>query len=674
MKDNAPTTQPLKNDDPQHGLHKLSTAALVFGALGVVFGDIGTSPLYAVKECFNPTSPHSVPASQENVIGVISLVIWAMLILVCLKYVIYVLRADNKGEGGVLAMMALASHDEGEGRRRNFMILLGIFGAALLFGDGIITPAISVLSAVEGLKDANIFGMMPVMPAGLDEAGTLFFNEVTMAHWNHQTQSIIVLITIVILIAVFSFQFMGTDRVGKFFGPVTSLWFLVLAALGLLSLCTDLPTSRLIFKAFNPQLGLHFLLDGGWHHFAILGSVVLCVTGCEALYADMGHFGARPIRIGWFSIVFPALFLNYLGQGALLLRNPEMASSPFYSLAPLWARLPLVLLATGATVIASQALITGTYSLTLSAIQMGYLPRTTICHTSENARGQIYIPLINWALMFACIGLVLAFRESTKLAAAYGIAVTMTMMLTTALLAFVSVKLWKWSLLRTALFCGLMLAVEGMFLVANGPKFIDGGWFPIAIALTMFTIMTTWKTGRRLVGEKLEAAGLSHELLIESLNRRLPMKVPGTAIFMSSSRGRTPVALLHNLKHNKILHERVIFMTLLVEDQPYVPPSRRVEVEDLGGGFWRVTGHFGFMQKPQVPRLLRNCKNHGLDVSADDSTFFLGREIIIPSATPGMARWREHLFGFASKIAQQPATYFQIPNGRVIELGQQVEI
>jgi KUP system potassium uptake protein len=669
MSNPSPITQPLKNDD-NHGLHKLSTATLVFAALGVVFGDIGTSPLYAVKECFSPESPHAMPADPANVLGITSLVLWSLLILVCLKYLVYVLRADNKGEGGVLSMLALATHAEPEGRKKRNIVLLGLFGAALLFGDGMITPAISVLSAVEGLKEAQIFGAPPVMPEGLDASGATLFKEVTLAAWNNQIQNIIIGITVLILIGLFSFQFLGTDKVGKFFGPITSIWFVVLAALGIYNIFS----TPEIWKAFNPMLGIQFLSTGGWHHFVMLGSVVLCVTGCESMYADMGHFGAKPIRVGWFTIAFPALLLNYLGQGALLLRDPEAAISPFFRLAPEWALLPLVLLATAATVIASQALITGTYSLTLSAIQMGYLPRTTIRHTSEHTRGQIYIPLVNWMLMLVCISLVLAFRKSSNLAAAYGIAVTMTMMVTSMLIGFVAVKLWGWSRPVALAFSLTMLTFEGMFLVANGPKFIDGGWFPIVIAVTMFTVMTTWKTGRRLVGEKLAAAGLPHEMLIESLNRRPPTKVSGTAIFMSSSRGRTPVALLHNLKHNKVMHERVVFMTLLVEDQPYVLPSKRVEVEDLGGGFWRVTGHYGFMQKPQVPRLLRRCKQHGLDVSADESTFFLGREIIVPSEKPGMARWREHLFGFASKIAQQPATYFQIPIGRVIELGQQVEI
>jgi KUP system potassium uptake protein len=657
----APSHDSPKDDGNHgHGLHKMGMGALVFAAMGVVFGDIGTSPLYAVKECFsgNPEKGHfMLPLDQANVLGIISLVLWSLIVLVCIKYAFYVLKADNKGEGGVLSMMSLALRGEGEGRRKRTLLLLGIFGAALLFGDGMITPAISVLSAVEGLNEAKVF-------AGL--AGST-------------AQNITILITCIILIGLFGMQFLGTDKVGKFFGPVTLLWFGALAGLGIYNIIKQ-PS---ILQAFNPSHAWYFLSHGGWHHFIKLGSVVLCVTGCESMYADMGHFGAKPIRIGWFWIVFPALMLNYLGQGALLLDKPDLfvnnndpnnIVSPFFQCAPSFLLIPLVILATAATVIASQALISGTYSLTLSAIQMGYLPRTTIRHTSEHARGQIYIPLVNWLLMIMCILLVVSFKSSTNLAAAYGVGVIMTMMVTSLLIGVVAVKHWNWPKPLAFAFSAIMFAVEAAFLTALTPKFADGGWFPVAVAIGLFTLMTTWKTGRSLVGAKLEAAGLPHELLIESLKRRMPTQVKGTAIFMSSSKGRTPVALLHNMKHNGVIHERVVFMTLVVDDTPYVRPSKRVDVEDLGSGFWRVTGHYGFMQKPNVPRLLRRCKNYGLDVSAEESTFFLGREIIVPSDHPGMAKWREHLFGFASKIAQQPATYFQIPIGRVIELGQQVEI
>lgn len=651
-------TSPNPTPPGSHGLHKLSTATLVIAALGVVFGDIGTSPIYTLKECFSPLSPHHVATTAANVTGVVSLIIWSLLVLICAKYLVFVLRADNRGEGGVLSLMALAGHGLAESSRRKVgIVMLGLFGAALLFGDGIITPAISVLSAVEGLRDGGLMGSRPEAAA-------------TALHWDHQLEWVIMGITMVILIVLFSVQFLGTQRMGRFFGPITFTWFASLAALG----AWNLTAAPEILLAFNPVHGLRFLVGGGHAAFLILGSVFLAVTGGEALYADMGHFGRGPIRRGWFSIVFPALLVNYLGQGALLLTKPEVAVAPFFQMVPAWGALPMVVLATAATVIASQALITGTYSLTLSAIQLGYLPRLMIRHTSKHARGQIYIPLVNWALMLACLGLVLAFRTSSNLAAAYGVAVTMTMLITTILFYCVARHLWKWSLLKALGLCMIFGLIESMFLGANILKFFDGGWFPLAIGALIFTLMTTWAAGRRLVRERLEASGLSQELFIESTARRPPIQVPGTAIFMSSTRGRTPVALLHNLKHNGTIHERVIFMTLIVEDEPYVMPSKRVEVEDLGGGFWRVTGHFGFMQKPAVPRLLRQCVHHGLEVTAEKSTFFMGREILVPSNCPGMARWREHVFATASKLAQQPASYFQIPIGRVIELGQEVEI
>ena len=646
------------SSNDSHGLHKLSMITLVMGALGVVFGDIGTSPIYTLKECFNPASPHAIEATPEHVVAVVSLIIWSLIMLVCLKYLVFVLRADNKGEGGVLSLMALATHNLSEGtKRRATIILLGLFGAALLFGDGIITPAISVLSAVEGLKDGGVLGTAP-----LDAAAAL--------HWDHSMQGLVMAITIVILIGLFSVQFMGTQSMGRFFGPITALWFVTLGGLGLVHLIQ----APEILAAFNPLPGLRFLAHGGHASFLILGSVFLAVTGGEALYADMGHFGKSPIRVSWFSVVFPALLLNYLGQGALLLHRPEAAFSPLFQMAPAWATLPLVLLATAATVIASQALITGTYSLTLTAVQLGYLPRINIRHTSEHARGQIYIPLVNWMLMLACLALVLVFRSSTNLAAAYGVAVTMTMLITTILFYFAARYLWKWSMLKALPMCLIFGSIELAFLSANMLKFMDGGWFPIAVGITLFILMTTWAGGRRLVREHLEAGGITQDMLIESLAHHPPIKVPGTAIFMSSSLGRTPIALLHNLKHNGTIHQRVIFMTIIVEDEPWVLPSKRVQVTPLPDGFWRVSGHYGYMQRPNVPRLLRQCAAQGLEVTAEKSTFFLGREIIVPSKKPGMARWREHLFSIASKLAQQPASYFQIPIGRVIELGQQVEI
>ncbi len=645
-------------EQESHGLHKLSTTTLVIAALGVVFGDIGTSPIYTLKECFSPHSPHHVAPSHAHILGVVSLVLWSLILLICIKYLVFILRADNKGEGGVLSLMALASHHMGETmKRRVVVVLLGLCGASLLFGDGIITPAISVLSAVEGLKDGGLLGAAPT-------------DAVAAEAWNHQMQWIIMGITIVILIVLFSVQFLGTARVGRFFGPITGLWFVSLAALGV----SQLVHGPEILAAINPWHGWHFLTTGGNAGFVILGSVFLAVTGGEALYADMGHFGAGPIRRGWFSLVFPALALNYLGQGALLMHQPELAHAPFFQMAPGWATLPLVLLATAATVIASQALITGTYSLTLSAVQLGYLPRLSIRHTSEHARGQIYIPLVNWVLMLACVALVLAFRTSSNLAAAYGVAVTMTMLITTILFYFAARHLWKWSLLKTLPLCLVFGLIEISFLSANLVKFFDGGWFPLAVGAGIFIVMSTWATGRRLVRVSMERSAISQELFIESLSRGSVVTVPGTAIFMTSTSGRTPVALLHSLKHYQAIHQRVIFMTLTTVDEPWVPPSHRVEVEKLDEHFWRVTGRFGFMQKPNVPLLLRLCAGHDLEVDPNKATFFLGREIIIPSKKPGMARWREHLFSFTSKLAQQPATYFQIPVGRVIELGQQVEI
>lgn len=648
----------MNGSNDRQGLHKLSTTTLVIGALGVVFGDIGTSPIYTLKECFSPHSPHHLPVTAINLLGIVSLVLWSLIALICLKYLVFILRADNRGEGGVLSLMALATQRMDEtARRRMVVVLLGLFGAALLFGDGIITPAISVLSAVEGLKEGGLLGVRPTDPGAL-------------AVWEHHLQWLIMGITIAILIGLFSVQFLGTARVGRFFGPVTGLWFASIGVLGV----AHLVRGPEILAAFNPWHGWHFLTTSGHAGFVVLGSVFLAVTGGEALYADMGHFGAGPIRRAWFVLVFPALALNYLGQGALLLRHPEAAQAPFFQMAPGWAALPLVVLATAATVIASQALISGTYSLTLSAVQLGYLPRLAIRHTSAHTRGQIYIPLVNRGLMLACVALVLAFRTSSNLAAAYGVAVTMTMLITTVLFYFAARHLWGWSVLRVLPLCLVFGLVEVSFLGANLVKFLDGGWFPLAVGAVIFTLMTTWASGRRLVRASLEKSGLSQETLITSLGRGRVVKVPGTAVFMTSMTGRTPIALLHSLKHYQAIHERVIFMTLVTADEPWVPPSKRLEVTDLGGGFWRLTGHFGFMQKPNVSRLLRQCASHGLAVEAERTTFFLGREIIIPSQQPGMARWREHLFSCASKLAQQPATYFQIPVGRVIELGQQVEI
>lgn len=617
------------------------------GALGVVFGDIGTSPLYAMKECFDVGhNVHAVSVSANHVLGVLSLIFWSLVLVVAVKYIVFVLRADRNGEGGVLALLSLAL---GKARPAVVpgLVLAGMFGAALLYGDGMITPAISVLSAVEGLKTAT----------GLD-------------------QKAVIVITVLILTALFSFQRLGTDKVGRVFGPVMVLWFSSLAVLGL----SQIVRQPQVLLALSPTSAFNFFLDSGWHGFFVLGSVVLVVTGAESVYADLGHFGARPIRLAWFWMVMPALLLNYFGQAAWLLSHPEAPLdpefSPFFMMAPGWARLPLVALATVSTVIASQALISGVYSLTLQANQLGCLPRVSIRHTSAHTRGQIYVPVVNWALMLACIGLVLGFKDSKALAAAYGIAVTMTMIVTTVLLYFAARGHWGWGVARALPLAAIALAVELAFFGANISKIPAGGWFPLVMGALIFTVMTTWREGRRLILREQEASALSQEDFLASLSYgKGPVRVPGTAVFMSGSRGRTPVALLHNLKHNKVMHERVIFLTLVTDNVPYVAREDQVELETLGDGVFRITGHYGFMQEPDVPQLLRRARSlHQFCCDASEATFFLGRETIVPSKQRGMAPWREHLFAFLAKIAQPPSGYFKLPENRVVELGMRVRI
>jgi KUP system potassium uptake protein len=511
------------------GRHYRATLAL--GALGVVYGDIGTSPLYALRECFH--GPHSVAASQQNVLGVLSLVVWSLILLVSVKYLSLVLRADNKGEGGILALLALAfpgDSDARSGRAATVMLALGIFGTALLYGDGMITPAISVLSAVEGLTVAT-----------------------------HLFEPYIIPITVGILIALFSVRRHGTGKVGGVFGRVTVVWFLCLAALGVKGILS----APAVLAALNPWRAVSFFIGNGWHGFIVLGSVFLAVTGAEALYADMGHFGRKPIRLAWFALVLPALTLNYFGQGALLLQNPAAAENPFYRLAPSWALYPLVVLATSATVIASQALITGAFSLTMQAMQLGYFPRLKIDHTSSVERGQIYIGYVSRFLMLACIGLVVGFRSSSNLAAAYGIAVTLTMVITAVLFYFAARRLWDWSRLVAALVCAPFLGIELAFFGANALKVLNGGWFPILVALGIFILLTTWKTGRRQLGKRLEAATLPLSMFFEDLDRNPPARVRGTSVYLSGRLGNAPISLLHNLKHNQVLHEHVIFLTVL---------------------------------------------------------------------------------------------------------------
>ena len=616
--------------------------ALTLAALGVVYGDIGTSPLYAMKECFLPGSSHSVPVTPENVLGVLSLIFWSLALIVSVKYLAFVMRASNRGEGGILALLALAFPDREQPRRtRAILIGCGVFGAALLYGDGMITPAISVLSAVEGLSVATDVFDPFILP-----------------------------ITVAVLVGLFSIQWLGTGKVGRLFGPVMILWFASLAILGVRGIL-EKPA---VIAAINPLHGLNFLLTAGHQGFVVIGSVFLVVTGGEALYADMGHFGIRPIRLAWFGLVLPALFINYLGQGALLLTNPATASNPFYFLAPKWALYPLVALATAATVIASQALISGAYSLTMHAIQLGYLPRMLIRHTSRDERGQIYMPHVNWALMLACIGLVLGFRSSSNLAAAYGIAVTLTMLVTTMLFYFAARRLWNWPRARAAAVCCVFFVVELAFFGSNALKIAHGGWFPLVAGAAIFAVMTTWKTGRKLVWERIKDATLPRDLFIADIQANPPQRVPGTAIFMAGNPNGTPVALLHNLKHNKILHERNILLTIIVTEEAHVPDAERVTVEQLPAGFQRVVGHYGFMEEPNILKLLAESPITGGPIEIPKTTFFLSRETILESGKARLWHWRKWLFSLLARNASTATSYFGLPANRVVELGMQVEI
>ncbi len=615
-------------------------AVLTVGALGVVYGDIGTSPLYALRECFAT----SLPATSANVLGLLSLIFWALLLIVSLKYLAIVLRATNRGEGGILALMALAfpPRSAETSRRRAFLIILGVFGAALLYGDGIITPAISVLSAIEGLKVATPAFEQYVIP-----------------------------LTILTLVALFAAQSRGTGRVGAIFGPIMVVWFVSLAVLGI----GGIRKEPHVLYSLDPSHGLRFLLTHGWSGFVLLGAVFLAVTGAEALYADVGHFGTRPIRLAWFSLVLPSLFLNYLGQGALVLHNPESIENPFFLLAPHWSLYMFVGLSTAATVIASQALISGAFSLTIQAIQLGYLPRMVVKHTSSLERGQIYLPHVNWALMLACIGLVLGFKSSSNMAAAYGIAVTLTMSCTTVLFYFAARVLWQWSPWRAALVSSGFLLIEGAFLAANLLKVFKGGWFPLVIGLIIFTLMSTWKTGRQLVWNKLRPAAMPLELFLHEIdgNKKLA-RVPGTALFMTANPEGTPIALLHNLKHNKVLHERNLILTIVTDEVPQVSPEKRLSVEELGCGFHRLIAHYGFMEEPNVPQLLARAPLAGEPAKAHKTTFFLSRETIVPTSGRHMTRWRQWLFAVMARNAQPASSFYRIPANRVIELGMQVEL
>ncbi len=615
---------------------------LALAALGVVYGDIGTSPLYALRACF--AGEQSVAATTDNVLGLLSLIFWALILIISIKYIVFVLRADNRGEGGILTLTALAFPERKKSTRSWtmwWMITFGVFGAALLYGEGLITPAISVLSAVEGLE---------VAAPGL--------------------QSYVVPLTVLILVGLFSVQRIGTAKVGRAFGWVMLLWFLTLAGLGL----KQIFHSPEVLRAVNPVYAWQFFEQNGFRSFHQLGSVFLVLTGAEALYADMGHFGKKPIRTAWFSLVLPALFLNYLGQGALVLNHPEAASNPFYLLAPKWMLYPFVALATGATAIASQALISGSFSLTMQAVQLGYVPRVAIEHTSSSAHGQIYIPLINWTLMAACIGLVLSFRSSENLAAAYGIAVGLTMFITTLLFYFAARRLWHWHWLAVGSLCGVFLVIEFFFLVANLSKVRHGGWFPLTIGALGFTLMATWKTGRARLRQRLMKSLFPIEDFLRDVKVHPPHRVSGTAIFLASNPEGTPAALTHNFKHNKILHERVVLLTILVEETPYVAKNERISVTDLGEGFYRVISRYGFMEKPDAQETLQLCQTHGLKFREMETTFFLSRETIIPSQRLGLWQWRKRLFALLARNAQPANAFFKLPPNRVVELGLQIEI
>jgi KUP system potassium uptake protein len=615
-------------------------AILSLTALGIVYGDIGTSPLYAMRECFH--GPHAIAATPENVFGVMSLIFWALILIISLKYCVFVLRADNHGEGGILALTALATPIKVVSRsERTLLVVLGIFGAALLYGDGIITPAISVLGAVEGLNVATPLFAPYVVP-----------------------------VTVVIIIGLFLIQSRGTARVGRLFGPVMLVWFLVIALLGV----SQIVRHPSVVGAFNPVHGLDFFLRNGWHGFLVLGTVFLVVTGGEALYADMGHFGKRPIRLVWYTLVLPALMLNYLGQGALLIENAAAAENPFYRLAPGWALYPLIALATCAAIIASQALISGAYSLTMQAIQLGFMPRLKIEHTSSTEMGQIYIPALNWALMLGCIAIVIGFGSSSNLAAAYGVAVTATMVITTLLLGVVAHQKWGWGLLPVFALSGFFLVIDLAFFGANVIKIPAGGWFPLVTGAAIFLLMTTWKKGRRILASRMLSLAIPIEDFLRDLVKNPPVRVSGTAVFMNGTGTGTPPALEHNLEHNKVLHERVVLLTVKTRQVPHVAPEERVSVEPLGHEFYRVVINYGFMEDPDVPCVMAEIGPPGPVLDPAETTYFLGRETVIASRHPGMMLWREKLFALMSRNASSATAYFCLPPDRVVEMGSQVEI
>jgi len=615
---------------------------LSLAALGVVYGDIGTSPIYAIRESFHTS--HGIAATQANTYGILSLIFWSLIVVIVLKYLFLVMRADNRGEGGIIALTALVmprAHSTHGRSPQHALVLVGLFGAALLYGDSMITPAISVLSAVEGLEVA--------MPS--------------LVPW-------VLPLTVGILVGLFAFQRRGTGGVGAVFGPVTLAWFVTIAALGI----AQIVRHPAVLASLNPWHAVRFFQENGARGMLVLGSVFLVVTGGEALYADMGHFGKGPIRVTFMGLVLPSLVLNYFGQGALIVASPDVVEHPFFSMAPDWATMPLVALATAATVIASQAVISGAFSLTRQAVQLGYLPRLRVDHTSERHIGQIYMPAVNWALMLACIALVLGFRTSGNLAAAYGVAVTTDMVFTTLLFAVVAYMRFRWRLQWVVLLATGLLVVDLAFWGANLPKIPHGGWFPLLVAGTVFTLMTTWKRGRGVLGQKFEVGPISVEEFLRSIERNPPPRVPGTAIFMTSNADGVPSSMLHNLKHNKVLHERVLILTIETQDVPVTPEPERLSVEDYGMGVHRVVARFGFTETPDVPEILGRVQIPGYTYRKMADSFFLGEVSVIVSEHPDMARWRAVLFERMTRNALRASAYFNIPPNRVVGLGAQVEI
>lgn len=619
--------------------HASKIPALTLAALGVVFGDIGTSPLYTMKEVFS-VGPHPVPLNEANVFGILSLIVWALIMVVSVKYVAFIMRADNRGEGGIMALLALASRNaEGDLMKKRIIMMLGILGACMFYADGMITPAISVLSAIEGLELAA-----PVL------------------------HPLIVPITLLVLFLLFWAQSKGTAMMGAFFGPIMLLWFGTLGTLGLIKIMQY----PFILAALNPIYAVQFFQQQPWIAYVALGAVVLAVTGAEALYADMGHFGRLPVRLAWFGFVLPALILNYFGQGALILKSADAVKNPFYLLAPEWMLFPMIIIATLATVIASQAVITGAFSVSRQALQLGFIPRMHVSHTSESQQGQVYMPRVNWGLMLAVMTLVIGFQSSGDLAAAYGIAVTGDMVITTLLAGIVFHSLWGWGKIRTIALVVIFLAMDLAFFSANVLKIPDGGWVPLVIGTMIFTLMLTWKTGRTQLYLHLKNEAMDLQPFIEAMRTHPPTRVPGNAIFMTPNPDGVPHAMLHNLKHNKVLHEKVVLLTVKFLDIPYAPADQRVEVTDLGHAFYKVIVNYGFKDAPDLPRDLARCADQGLQLEAMDTSYFIGKESLIAQRKPGMAFWRKKIFIGLFRSAESITNQFKLPPNRVVELGAQV--